>query len=1227
MKSRFGLMLCKIAESLSQLITLKPKQKLYQSLYRKFLTLLFNINIHDLSNQPYLEEFFNKILLLPLPIVKEHKSQTEPNYIAGYLHQLIAFINYIEQFDNNENLTKCFKKVINNYINLAIKKDESFPKDDYKNFSIVELKGSIQIYTNVGLYGGDNPRFGVHSRNAVLSIKRDLLLKSLSVYYKDIFFVNENFQKMKKVYKREVIMTNKTFDNETKTNTVYNKENIYQLNFPSVIRNYSSAKYFTPRIFLKQDLKFFSNPYFKISHPYCKDKLNFFCQNKPIINHSMIISKKNNLLFCDSDNNLMIRTLECDLLGFKTYFGLISLCPKYLLFESANALPDNYNSEEYMFTCEQNEYELTNNKQLIIVYTEIEEIIQRRFLYMDKAIEIFLKNGKSYLVNFLTITDCQKVMTYLQELKDYNQTLNKTYKNITFNLISNYKQYFIDQNYKSKWLFNEIDTYQYLLYINKYSSRTYNDLNQYPIIPWPFILMKPKNPYNFTIEHKNQNLSIYPCIRRAEFPITLQIDKNKQTASDMYDNSLEDHKFGFHFRLHYSTLSYVILYLVRLPPFTSLQIKLQSGKFDSPNRQVNSFNELLEIIFDNFDNRELIPDMFNSFEYFYNLNCAFFGTRSYDKLLVHNIMLPSNYKSPCEFVFNLRYVLNNYLKISIHKWINMLFGEKQFTNKKTDGYYVYQKSTYAQKVNLIQKVEKYKNQLTPNELVSKISALKMNIISFGQSPIMLFDGPHSEWKKKENRQEKKEDEFSDVARLTHDSIKCKTTIEPNSIVLHFNFTSQRDKIYIVKKVFNNEDFQHSYEIIIPKTTQQKQKENIVIHIERMKYFKKENFGTSSSVSSINISKSSKDGLTSINQNVSSNSSSNFGLSSQIKTNIKNYHFILHPKYSMFDLFNGEFFVTGRNYNNKIIVYKSIITNNKVPNVKDYIYKEINTNSFVSVLYQINETIFFSGHRNGKIMEWEIQANFSKKKTDPKELNFVIKRDILSHENSMITAIHYNNKHNIILTSAEDGNIYIRKYYDFELMTIISQLKSNELYNDIFISNYDILYASFCPKKGGSGSYFECYSLNGIKVATLIDNSPVVFLNNKSSHKRRASIMDMKTPSDKTGSSSSKKLKNSEDDKAIKTRNVWVTSYGKVIVCNGNEKIYLFNGFNLCDRMRYIPEHNQDEENKKRIVNFIYSEQENLMYCLYEDNEVIRYCDDSFKNELLQKEMVDIYRGK
>ena len=41
------------------------------------------------------------------------------------------------------------------------------------------------------------------------------------------------------------------------------------------------------------------------------------------------------------------------------------------------------------------------NKVVIISFDEIEEIIERRFLLMWQAIEIYLKNGKSYFFNFL----------------------------------------------------------------------------------------------------------------------------------------------------------------------------------------------------------------------------------------------------------------------------------------------------------------------------------------------------------------------------------------------------------------------------------------------------------------------------------------------------------------------------------------------------------------------------------------------------------------------------------------------------------------------------------------------------------------------------------------------------------------------------------------------------------------------------------------------------------
>jgi hypothetical protein len=30
----------------------------------------------------------------------------------------------------------------------------------------------------------------------------------------------------------------------------------------------------------------------------------------------------------------------------------------------------------------------------------------------------------------------------------------------------------------------KLSNYEYLLYLNKYSTRTYNDLSQYPVFPW-----------------------------------------------------------------------------------------------------------------------------------------------------------------------------------------------------------------------------------------------------------------------------------------------------------------------------------------------------------------------------------------------------------------------------------------------------------------------------------------------------------------------------------------------------------------------------------------------------------------------------------------------------------------------------------------------------------------------------------------------------------------------
>ena len=40
------------------------------------------------------------------------------------------------------------------------------------------------------------------------------------------------------------------------------------------------------------------------------------------------------------------------------------------------------------------------------------------------------------------------------------------------------------QEIMQQWRVKKMDTYEYLLYINKFSSRSYNDISQYYIFPW-----------------------------------------------------------------------------------------------------------------------------------------------------------------------------------------------------------------------------------------------------------------------------------------------------------------------------------------------------------------------------------------------------------------------------------------------------------------------------------------------------------------------------------------------------------------------------------------------------------------------------------------------------------------------------------------------------------------------------------------------------------------------
>ena len=82
----------------------------------------------------------------------------------------------------------------------------------------------------------------------------------------------------------------------------------------------------------------------------------------------------------------------------------------------------------------------------------------------------------------------------------------------------------------------------------------------------------------------------------------------------------------FHYGTHYSNSANVMHYLIRLEPFTTLHIQLQSDRFDVADRQFHNIANTWKVIYENpNDVKELIPEFFYLPEFLVNMNSKLVG--------------------------------------------------------------------------------------------------------------------------------------------------------------------------------------------------------------------------------------------------------------------------------------------------------------------------------------------------------------------------------------------------------------------------------------------------------------------------------------------------------------------------------------------------------------------------------------------------------------------------
>ena len=461
-------------------------------------------------------------------------------------------------------------------------------------------------------------------------------------------------------------------------------------------------------------------------------------------------------------------------------------------------------------------------KLISFSYPRINELHKKRFLHQNNAIEIFLKTGLNYYlvfnkdirdiivtkilqnisnsINYINesfISNSSNNCIYLNEITNYNSQsiknenmifmtdsellIEKVHKKINLNSskaksknISKHKN---NNNCKildikdileqatEKWSNGILDTYSYLMLLNTLSGRTYNDLAQYPVMPW--ILG------NYSSD--NVDLTESNTFRDFNYPIFAQDEETREILKDKY-NSFEESDIKYHSGSHYSNPAFVCYYLIRIKPFSISASEIQGGCFDAPDRLFFDINNFYKV---SAKYQELIPDFFNLPEIYININNFNYG-KTLDGIQVTDVILPPwAQESPRIFSkMNKKALESKLVSLSINNWIDLIYGYKQ-------------KGLEAEKAyNVLREVcsgFNPKNYKDESDIELKINEL----CEMGIDPIQLFSKPHP----KRERHFKIRAFFGRSCYLTY--------FTPNSIKYPLKNFLKNSKIKEVRKYYEN----------------------------------------------------------------------------------------------------------------------------------------------------------------------------------------------------------------------------------------------------------------------------------------------------------------------------------------------------------------------------------------------------------------------------------------
>ena len=962
-----------------------------------------------------------------------------------------------------------------------------------------------------------------NANNPILCTKRDLVLKNFGYIYYNDFFKDNKFIKMKKMFLY--------LYNPKKKNYNYNGfQKLMKNKYPYTIKNFSNHTYYYPRMIFRPYKKFFDDKYFSISHKYFKDKLKEYKNDEKIfhleyghgllnqynldlftlshnnkaysnimdINLTSNLRKKsddineefskttkiiknsefeeimglyenkiknkeiksfhdtlrkhnpifnNNKEDITSKNNYISRkkiyifssinkldkqniTLyECERICPKnSSHGILALTKYYLIYQVDTKFDiKKYDTDEkYIFSSSQFDLD-KSEKQIIIPYNLISQILYRKFLFFNQSLELFLFNGKSYFFNL-----------YREDYRNlFMNSLIEKIKTDRCEIIEDSAYYFNKGKYLNSWQEGKITTLEYLLLVNKFSNRSYNVLTQYLVLPWVLL------DFNNIYEKKNY--------RDMSLPIVAQTEK----AREILENDFKENG-SQHFLRFYSTRTYVNYYLIRCYPYINNQIQDQNGNFDEPNRQFDSLQGLCNIFNeDKSQNMELIPEFYYIPEMFLNLNYCFYGKNIEEKTFINNVMIGEGFKSILHLINFQESLLNSdTFNSTINKWIDNIFGKSQIPDKKNK-FNSYQKECYE--ANIKNEINENLKQL---ELLNEKTKHSKGLSNLEFSLAFLNKNDFKSIDIKPITQKQIINDIHKITNITYGFGICPSQLfkkehpcpnKKSDIKIYNSSNNVKNKIILKNACINlnEENFLYIRESTSANYFYILFENSIAVYDKKLKLIN-------------NLS------INSINKIYPP-------YSYIFKDTMKNTSYLQYMyKYLIFDILDCKYFFVAGYLDNSFRIY----TKEKEKDIKYSIYTE---NKVTCIRKYNNSNLFFTGHKNGKLIKWiYLETNNDNLIKDPL-INVKKISSLCAHQTS-VKIIEISDKYEYIVTADEEGLIFIRKLYDFELLSYIKINKYKKQVIDINLNNQIIILSVYIIEKKLFVIY--TYSLNGLKLGKL-----------------------------------------------------------------------------------------------------------------------------------------------